>query len=208
MIINRYILGKYETNCYLLVDEKTKECAIIDPGYVCDELDKEIERNNYCVKHIIFTHGHFDHIGGLEHCMSKYKNALVLMHNNDVEAILAGYDVFDVCMNNKENTVKSITLHADGDIFKLGDNELKVFHTPGHTKGGVCLYSDGILFSGDTLFKCSIGRTDFIDGDFNELKVSIMKLYEVLPDNTVVYPGHGECTTIAEEKVGNPFVRL
>ena len=208
MIISRYILGMYETNCYLLVDEKTKECAIIDPGYVCDELDKEIDYNNYCVKYIIFTHGHFDHIGGLEHYKSKYEKSTVLMHKNDVESILLGYDVFNVAMKNKENIVKSITLHTDGDVFKLGDSELKVFHTPGHTKGGVCLYSDGILFSGDTLFKYSIGRTDFIDGDFNELKKSIMKLYEVLPDNTVVYPGHGACTTIAEEKVGNPFVRL
>ncbi len=207
MIVKTYVLGMYQTNCYLLVDEITKECAIIDPGYISVMLENEIDNNEYAVKYIVFTHGHFDHIGGLEHYISKYDKSLVLMHESDVKSILAEYDVFNIYMNDKENVVKSITLQEDGDVFLLGSNELKVIHTPGHTNGGVCLYAEGILFSGDTLFNHSIGRTDFIDGNFKELKNSIKKLYG-LPDNTVVYPGHGESTTILDEKMGNPFVRV
>ena len=208
MIIKRYVLGMYQTNCYLLADENTKECAIIDPGCVSDILENEIQYNEYSVKYIFFTHGHFDHIGGLEHYMSKYDKACILMHKNDIKAIINGYDVFNIDIKNKESVVKNIALHSDGDFFDIGTEKIKVIYTPGHTKGGVCLYTDGILFSGDTLFNRSIGRTDFIDGDFNELKVSIRKLYEMLPDNTVVYPGHGETTTIKEEKIDNPYVRL
>lgn len=206
MIVKRFTLGMYQTNCYLLVDEDTKDSAIIDPGCVSDILDKIINENNYSVKYIIFTHGHFDHIGGLEYYMSKYSDSLVLMHKMDVESILKEHDVFYVPMKNKEFTVKSITLHNDGDIFLLGKNRLNIIYTPGHTKGGVCVYTDGILFSGDTLFENSIGRTDFVDGNFEELKNSIKKLYQ-LPDDTIVYPGHGDATKIIYEKTENPYVR-
>lgn len=207
MIIKRYTLGMCQTNCYLVYDEITKECAIIDPGCASAQLDTEIDTNNLNVKHIIFTHGHFDHIGGLEYYVSKYNNAVSSMHKCDVEAVLSECDVFYVDIENKEQVVKSLTLHNDKDVFCIGNIKLQVLHTPGHTNGGVCVYSDGVLFSGDTLFQRSIGRTDFIYGDFGVLEKSIKKLYE-LPDDTVVYPGHGDCTTISEEKTGNPFVRV
>ena len=207
MIINRYVLGMCQTNCYLVVDENSGECIVIDPGSMSQKLESDIETNNYTVKYIIFTHGHFDHIGGMEHYMNKYDKSLVVMHKNDIEAIVNEIDVFYVDMKNKENTVKKITLHSDSDVVSIGDTELSIIHTPGHTKGGICLYTDGVLFSGDTLFERSIGRTDFPGGDFKVLEASIKKLYN-LPDNTVVYPGHGDTTTILDEKNGNPFVRL
>ncbi len=207
MIIKKYVLGMCQTNCYLIVDENSKECAIIDVGDVSPQLEEDIATGNYSVKYIIFTHGHFDHIGGLEYYMLKYDKSTVLMHKNDVDAIACGYDVFYANMNEKEKTVNNITLHNDGDIFTLGDTKLSIIYTPGHTKGGVCIYTEGTLFSGDTLFERSIGRTDFVDGDFNELEKSIFELYE-LPDDTKVYPGHGGITYIGDEKISNPFVRL
>ncbi len=206
MFVKKYTVGMYQTNCYLLVDEKSNECAIIDPGEVCNNLISDILNNNYNVKYIIFTHGHFDHIGGMEFYMSNFEKALVLMHKNDVLSILKEYDVFNVYMKNKEKTVKNITLHSNSETYMLGNDELFIIHTPGHSKGSISVYVGDILFSGDTLFKYSIGRTDFIDGNFEELKNSIKKLYD-LPDNTVVYPGHGESTTIIDEKLNNPYVR-
>lgn len=207
MIIKRYVLGMCMTNCYLIIDEKSKECAIIDAGDIAPLIENDVVEEDCTVKYIFFTHGHFDHIGGLEYYMSKYDKSLVLMHKNDVDSIVKGYDVFSVDFKNIENVVKNITLHNDGDVFKLGNMNMSIIYTPGHTKGSVCIYSDGILFSGDTLFEHSVGRTDFIDGDFNELEKSIYKLYN-LPDNTKVYPGHGNITFIGNEKQSNPFVRL
>ncbi len=208
MIIKKYILGMYQTNCYLIADEISKECAVIDPGAICVSLDKEISTNNYDVKYIIFTHGHFDHIGGLEYYMDKYPQAIVLMHKNDISSILNNIDVFYFDSENKENIVKQITLQNDNDIFMLGDNKLKIIHTPGHSKGSVCIYVDSILFSGDTLFQHSIGRTDLIDSDFSELKTSVISKLYTLHGDIVVYPGHGNATTIKEEKYGNPYVRV
>ena len=206
MIVYKFNVGFYQTNCYLLVDEDSKQCAIIDPGDVCNELDKCIIDNDYSVKYIFFTHGHFDHIGGMEYYMSKFDDSLVLMDINDVESIKKKYDVFNANLKNIENTVKNIALHKVGAQYKLGNKNIDVINTPGHSKGSISLYIDGILFSGDTLFEHSIGRTDFIDGNFEELKKSIQLLYK-LPDNTRVYPGHGDVTTIFNEKHNNPYVR-
>lgn len=206
MIVKKYNVGMYQTNCYLLVDEKSKECVIIDPGDVSEKLNLDISSNNYNVKFIIFTHGHFDHIGGMEYYMSLFEKSTVLMHKFDILSVLAEYDVFNIFMKNKGETVKKITLHSENNKYVLGDTEICIIHTPGHSRGGISVYVDGILFSGDTLFKHSIGRTDFIDGDFDELKKSVRKLYE-LPDDTVVYPGHGDSTTIINEKINNPYVR-
>lgn len=207
MIIKRYVLGMYQTNCYLMADENSKQCAIIDAGDISPLLEKDIDEGKYDVKYIMFTHGHFDHIGGLEYYISKYNKAKILMHKNDVDAILAGYDVFSANIIDKEKTVNHISLYNDGDLFELGESNITIIHTPGHTKGGVCIYTEGILFSGDTLFEGSIGRTDFVDGDFDELKKSILELYK-LPDDTIVYPGHGNVTYLGDEKIANPFVRL
>lgn len=207
MIIKRYVLGMYQTNCYLMADENSKQCAIIDAGDISPLLEKDIDEGKYDVKYFMFTHGHFDHIGGLEYYISKYNKAKILMHKNDVDAILAGYDVFSANIIDKEKTVNHISLYNDGDLFELGESNITIIHTPGHTKGGVCIYTEGILFSGDTLFEGSIGRTDFVDGDFDELKKSILELYK-LPDDTIVYPGHGNVTYLGDEKIANPFVRL
>ena len=206
MLVKKYTAGMYRTNCYLVIDENTKECAIIDCTDVVPGMDEYIESNKLSVKYIIFTHGHFDHIGGLSYYFDKYKPA-VAIHSFDANCLTDEKANFTYPAPYKFIPVKPTTLLSDGDKIKIGGITLNVIHTPGHTKGGICLYEDGCLFSGDTLFYRSVGRTDFPGGSFEEIKKSVLKLFE-LPDNTKVYPGHGEETTIAEEKFENPFVRV
>lgn len=206
MFINTFTVGMFQTNCYVIADEKTGYCAIIDPGEVSEEVDNCIEDNHYTVKYIIFTHGHFDHIGGLYHYFVKYSPE-VLIHKADSASLTDEHANFTYPAPYKFMPVKPTVLLDDGDIIELGGSKIEVIHTPGHTPGGISLYSDGVLFSGDTLFYRSVGRTDFNGGSYSELEKSILKLYK-LPDSTEVYPGHGIKTNLSEEKFENPFVRL
>ena len=207
MEIKTYIVGDFQVNCYLAADEKKRECVIIDAGGVSHELDEYINAKGYAVKYLIFTHGHFDHIGGVEYYHGKYPNAKILIHSEDASCLTDERANFTYPAPYRFVPVKPDVLLKDGDVISFGDVKLKTIHTPGHTFGGISLYSDGVLFSGDTLFYRSVGRTDFYGGDFKTLKKSVMKLYE-LPDNTVVYTGHGCTTTLAEEKFENPYVRV
>lgn len=206
MTVKKYTVGMYQTNCYLVFDEKTKECAIIDCGDVEPKLDEYIESTSLSVKYIIFTHGHFDHIGGLSHYFDKYK-PVVAIHPFDADCLTDEKANFTYPAPYNFIPVKPTALLRDGDKIKIGNLVFDVIHTPGHTKGGICLYTDGCLFSGDTLFYRSVGRTDFSGGSFKEIKESVLNLFR-LPDNTRVYPGHGCGTTISEEKFENPFVRV
>lgn len=206
MIIKKFPIGLYETNCYVLTDEETGCCAIIDPADISISLENYINTNKFDVKYMIFTHGHFDHIGGGFHYSEKY-NAEVLIHTDDAICLTDERANFIYPAPYEFVPVKPTTLLQDGDIITIGQTKLNVIHTPGHTIGSISLYFDGNLFSGDTLFYRSIGRTDFPGGSFSALEQSILKLYN-LPDNTIVYPGHGDTSVIADEKKSNPFVRL
>ena len=205
MIIECFTIGLYQTNSYVITDENTKLSAIIDPAGVSKEMEEYIESNRLIVKYVIFTHGHFDHIAGAYNYSQKYKPEILI--NADDSACLTDETAnFTYPAYYNFVTVKPTTLLIDNDEISLGNSKIRVIHTPGHTTGGICLYSDGVLISGDTLFYRSIGRTDFKGGNFSTLKDSILKLYK-LPDNTIVYPGHGCSTILGEEKVKNPFVR-
>ncbi len=206
MVIKKYVIGAFSVNCYLLADEVSKTCAIIDAGDVCKELETEIAQNGYDVKYLIFTHGHFDHIGGAYHYAKKY-GAKVLVHSSDAACLSDERANFTYPAPYDFVPYQADVLLEDGDIIEIGNIKLEVIHTPGHTRGGVTLYADGVAFSGDTLFYRSIGRTDFAGGSFDELSLSVKRLY-TLPQNTVVYPGHGCHTTISDEMIKNPYVRL
>lgn len=207
MEIKTFQIGMFEVNCYLVADEVSKICAVIDPGGVSDELDDYIKSQQLNVKYIIFTHGHFDHIAGAKHYRDKFPNAVIYIHPEDSLCLTDERANFTYPAPYEFVPVKPNAFMYDGDVLSLGNLNFTVLHTPGHTKGCVSLYSDGVLFSGDTLFYRSVGRTDFPGGSFETLKESVIKLYG-LPDNTTVYPGHGQSTRLGEEKFENPFVRL
>lgn len=191
------------TNCYFLETEKT--AIVIDPGYKRDSILTFLNDNEDKERLILLTHGHFDHIGGADY-LRKKTGVKIGIGALDVPAL--SDDVLNCAVNFKRK-LEPFTAdfeYLDGDVIKVGDIELKVISTPGHTVGGVSFLCGNNLFSGDTLFKTSVGRTDFEGGSFEELEKSIKKLY-TLPDETVIYAGHGESSTIGFEKKYNPFVR-
>ena len=202
MIIKTYIEGPIENNNYLIIDEQTKEAALIDCSAVSEQIELDIKRNNATLKYILLTHGHFDHIAGIE----PTNKAEVLMHEADMGWV-----------NNVNTYLPMVGLPGmeipkidkfinDGDIIKLGELEIKVIHTPGHTQGGVCFYVDGNLFSGDTIFRESVGRCDLEGGDFDQIVESIESKIFTLPPETIIYPGHGRKTKVEWEKTHNRFL--
>lgn len=199
MIIKTYPIGVYEENIYVLVDEKSKDACIVDPGGNADILIQKIEELNCNVKYILLTHGHFDHVEALNEIESKYK-APIYMNENEVYFMKSDKTVFG-SLPKEYNIVK------DGDTLPFGDGEIKCIHTPGHTKGGMCYLYKEAMFTGDTLFKGSVGRSDFIGGDFNELINSIKTKLMILDEGIKVYPGHMEPSTIGYEKLKNPFLQ-
>ena len=192
MIIKRFKVGWLSTNCYVVGCEETKEAAVIDPGMdserEAEEILNFIKQNGFHIKYIINTHGHPDHIAG-NAIIKKATGAPILIHENNAERVQADRK-----------------LH-DGDVLQVGTLKLVVLHTPGHTKDGISLLGDNVVFTGDTLFAGSVGRTDFIGGSYEELMRSIKTKFFCLPDSFKVYPGHESFTTIGEEKKHNPFLR-
>lgn len=203
----------FEVNCYVVYDPEEKEAAIIDPGIIdnreIDAIDQFLAKNQLKVVAIINTHLHIDHVVANNKLAEKY-GAPVLAHKDDEflgNALREQAREFHLPFK-MENAGVSRHL-ADGEKIKIGSGELQVIHLPGHTPGGIGLYDakDGFLISGDTLFEGSVGRTDLPGGNLGKLIESVRKKLYALPENTVVYPGHGPDTTIGQEKNHNPFVR-
>lgn len=190
--------GVYEANCYILVDEKTKDCAIIDVGGEAKKISEAIESMNGNPKYVLLTHGHFDHVGGVEEICMKY-NIPFFISKTDEEYMEIDNSVFGTLP-------KASGYLKQGDIVKLANKEISVIETPGHTKGGLCFFVDGKVFTGDTLFQGSIGRTDFIGGDMDEIISSIKNKLLPLGDDVEVYPGHGPSSSIKFEKARNPYL--
>lgn len=199
--------GALQANTYLAVDEKTNEGFIVDPGGYNKVLTKEVRDNDVKIKYIILTHGHSDHICGVNEHKAEFPDAKIVAYK-DEEAMLENPNLNQSPGFGVPYSTKADILVSDGDELKVGDVILKFIHTPGHTEGGMCIYvkEAKALFSGDTLFRQSIGRTDFPGGSYKEIMDSIRKKLFLLPDDTNVFPGHMGTTSIGFEKENNPFV--
>lgn len=206
MILENLVVGSYMVNCYLTGDSDTKEIIIIDPGFSPEQIIDAIETKGFVPVGIVLTHGHGDHIGAVEELIAKY-NVPLYVHKFDDELIKGGASSFTKMMFGREIVLKADKYLGEGDKVTVGKLEYKVHHTPGHTPGGICLVCEDAIFSGDTLFRGSIGRTDFPGGSFEQIVSSIKTKLMNYPDDTKVYPGHNNSSTIGYEKKNNPFLK-
>lgn len=206
MKIEHYVVGVVGTNCYFTVNEDTKECLIIDPGHNANMLAGKIADGGYTPVAVLLTHGHFDHIMGVEGLRTQF-GIPVYVHEDDAK-MLERPELNAGAMIGASVSVKADQTVKDGDVLNLAGMEIHVLHTPGHTPGGVCYYfpKEEVVFTGDTLFCGSVGRTDLPGGSMSALIRSVREKVLKLPDLTVVYTGHGEPTKIGDEKRCNPFI--
>ena len=197
MIIKYVYIPNGYTNCYILADEKTKAAAIIDPGDTVPEIKELVKKDNLDVRAIFLTHGHYDHVGGVAALRKKYKDSPVYLHPED-----AGKDTELM----PTRALDPVTLWRDGDVVMVGELQVEVLHTPGHSAGSVTLRCQDVLFTGDTLFTQSVGRTDFPGGSQEALMASLKRLGELEGDYQVL-PGHDTFTSLDQERRGNPYLK-
>ena len=213
-LLKRLVVGPLEVNCYIICGEGSKEAAVIDPGGDGDAILEALEGAGLSVKAVINTHGHFDHVGADGEITSS-TGALLAIHPLDVpllEAAPLQAERFGLSLTGGGAgpwQVEPSILLADKEVLEVGTLKLTVLHTPGHSEGGVCLYlaDQGIVFTGDTLFAGSIGRTDLPGGSMETLLKSIAEKLLTLPEDVVAFPGHGPETTIKDEAFSNPFIQ-
>lgn len=207
MKIDRFVIGPVGTNCYIVRNEDTDECFVTDPAACPPELVGHIRKEGLNVKAVLLTHGHFDHIMGLDDFLKEFPVSVYAF--SEEKPLLESAELnSSLGMFGRPYTFSGAEYVSDGQILHIAGFEIRVIHTPGHTAGGCCYYipAENVLISGDTLFRASVGRTDLPTGSMGDLVRSVREKLFVLPEETKVYPGHMEETTIGYEKKYNPFV--
>lgn len=203
MFFKRLPTGMLASNCYILADKGMG--LVIDPGAKARDILEMIREANISIEYIILTHAHIDHIVSVDEIKGEL-NAKVMIHRDDApslgDPVKNGSKLFGL----EKVFAPADVLLSHGDIIQVGGMELEIIHTPGHTPGGICIKEKDTLYTGDTLFRMSVGRTDLGDGDQNALNDSLKNRIMPLPDDTIIYPGHGTLTTIGYERKYNPFI--
>lgn len=209
MEIKQIKLSRMAIFCYLIGDETTQTCALIDPAFDTDQILAAVQRRQYRITHIINTHGHPDHTAG-NRALKAATGAQLLIHELDADRLgTVIHRTFSRILGGKGSPPPDIRLH-DADVVRIGETQLKVLHTPGHTPGSICIYADGHVFTGDTLFVGAVGRVDLPGGSRLQMRMSFREKISTLPANTVVWPGHdygpAPTSTIGHEQHSNPFI--
>lgn len=211
MRIDTLVLGELEANCYCLrADEKAHKCLLLDPGMNPEPLIRFLEEEGLTPEMIVLTHGHVDHIGGVETVRQRWPKVQVAIHADDGGMLTDPNENLSILAGTMVQTRPAEVLLSEEEKFlSTAGLRFQILHTPGHTRGGICLYSaaDETIFAGDTLFAGSVGRADLPGGDFEQLISGIRQKLLILPEQTKVYPGHGPATSIRNEKKHNPFLR-
>jgi hydroxyacylglutathione hydrolase len=224
--VEHQVTGPGETNCYLIYGIKSKEAALVDPGGSVDTLVNFIKENGLKLKYIFVTHGHIDHVFGIPAIKDLFPKAKMCMHKDEYRNLFTqkewaiknyGPDWLAEVKSNPE-TAKFLDFDMaslgkpdifveDNQVFRLGFMDIRAIHCPGHCPGGICYATGSILFSGDVLFYRTVGRTDSQNGSREDQIKSVRRLYELFPDSTTVYPGHGQSTNVGSEKRENKKIR-
>ena len=208
LIIKMLAVGPFAANCYIIGSSETTQGMIIDPGAEAETILKTVQQTGLTTSVILITHAHVDHIGALREVQAR-TNAQFFAHEAEKGFVFSTpmRMLTSIGVSPVKSPPSPDRQLKDGDHVDVGDLRFEVLHTPGHSSGGICLSGHGVLFSGDTLFNSGIGRTDFPGMSHERLIKSIREKLMVLPDETVVYPGHGPSTTIGDERRGNPFLQ-
>jgi hydroxyacylglutathione hydrolase len=205
--IHRIVVGLLETNCYILAGPDNREAVVVDPGGGAGLVLHRLQQLRLNPKLILSTHAHFDHVLAVDELRSA-TGAEFLIHHEDLPILESMRERARAFMGIEvPPPPKADRFIKEGDEISVGGVTWKVMHTPGHSPGSICLHAPGILLSGDTIFSGSIGRTDTPGGDYGRILESIGTKIMVLPDDTVIYPGHGPSTTVGRERKANPFVQ-
>lgn len=205
MILKEFVLGDLENNNYLLIDEMSKEAVLIDCTIPREDIEETLKEYNSQLKYILLTHAHFDHVMGLNYFREKYK-CKALIHKDDKKLLESMKEFSQEFLPYQIENQQVDGYIEENEVIKFGGKSIKVIHTPGHTQGGVCYLLEDMLFTGDTIFKEAVGRTDLQGGNFSQLKSNIEQKIFTLDENIKIYPGHGPSSTVGWEKVHNQFL--